>query len=82
MTIVLTTFSLFIFFAAFIVLIYFYLIAFASICSSKVSQTCSNNNRFAITIPAHNEEVSIGKTVQVLKKLDYPSELYDISCCS
>jgi len=35
-------------------------------------------NRFALLIAAHNEEMVIGNIVRNLKKLDYPSDLYDI----
>jgi cellulose synthase/poly-beta-1,6-N-acetylglucosamine synthase-like glycosyltransferase len=36
------------------------------------------DTRFAIVIPAHNEESVIGETVQTLRRLDYPSALFDI----
>jgi len=34
--------------------------------------------RFAILIPAHNEELSLERTVRSLQQLDYPREMYDI----
>ncbi|MCO6452371.1 MAG: glycosyltransferase family 2 protein [Caldilineales bacterium] len=39
---------------------------------------CSLNYRFAIAIPAHNEEQVISSTVTSLKSMQYPSSLYDI----
>lgn len=35
-------------------------------------------HRFALVVPAHNEEIVIGCLVRSLKHLDYPSDLYDI----
>ncbi|MCX7714841.1 MAG: glycosyltransferase [Clostridia bacterium] len=35
-------------------------------------------NKFALIISAHNEEMVIGHMVDSLKKLDYPSDFYDI----
>jgi len=37
-----------------------------------------NNHRFAVIIPAHNEEKVIGNIVESLNKQQYPKELYDI----
>lgn len=34
--------------------------------------------RFAVTIPAHNEEMSIAKTLDSLKSINYPSEEFDV----
>lgn len=34
--------------------------------------------KFAIVIPAHNEELVIGETVKAALKLDYPKELFDV----
>ena len=35
-------------------------------------------HRFAILIPAHNEELLLGNTIDNLKKINYPSDLTDI----
>jgi len=35
-------------------------------------------NRFAVLLPAYNEETVIGLALESLKKLDYPKELFDI----
>src|SRR5690242_6864361 len=34
--------------------------------------------RFAILIPAHNEETVIGDIVNNLNKMEYPTEMFDI----
>lgn len=36
------------------------------------------NHKFMAVIPAHNEETVVGNLIESLKKLDYPSDLYDI----
>lgn len=36
------------------------------------------SHRFAILIPAHNEEALLGSLIQSLKRLDYPDERYDV----
>lgn len=45
-------------------------------------RTFNNGNtgrrRFAILVPAHNEELVIEKTITSLKNIDYPRDLYDI----
>ncbi len=38
----------------------------------------SPTHRFALIVPAHNEEKVVGKIVTNLKSLQYPRELYDI----
>ncbi|MDQ6671976.1 MAG: glycosyltransferase family 2 protein [Chloroflexota bacterium] len=35
-------------------------------------------HRFAILVPAHNEEELIGRLLASLKELDYPSDLYEV----
>ena len=44
--------------------------------SSAVSGT--PHRRFAIMIPAHNEELGIGQTLTTLRDLDYPRHLYEV----
>jgi len=43
---------------------------------APISQT--PRHRFAITVPAHDEETVIGQTVQRLLALDYPKELFSV----
>ncbi|MBS3789031.1 glycosyltransferase family 2 protein [Candidatus Bipolaricaulota bacterium] len=40
--------------------------------------TADPESKFAVFVPAHNEEKVISKLLQNLQKLDYPSHLYDI----
>jgi len=35
-------------------------------------------NKFAVLISAHNEELVIGKSIECLKSVNYPSHMYDI----
>ncbi|MEN8906462.1 MAG: glycosyltransferase family 2 protein, partial [Clostridiales bacterium] len=42
-----------------------------------ITHSISSNN-FAILIPAHNEEVVVGKLVDSFKKSNYPKELFDV----
>ena len=60
------------------VVAYLYLLVIASIRSPKTQPSRNPRYRFAITIPAHNEESSIGNTVRRLGQLDYPAELFDV----
>jgi cellulose synthase/poly-beta-1,6-N-acetylglucosamine synthase-like glycosyltransferase len=46
----------------------------------KQPKTAQNTkyNKFAIIIPAHNEEILIGDVLQSTKKLHYPSDKYEV----
>lgn len=44
----------------------------------KTLAPCKPGKRFAIVIPAHNEERVIGQLIQNLKSLSYPQHLYEI----
>jgi cellulose synthase/poly-beta-1,6-N-acetylglucosamine synthase-like glycosyltransferase len=58
---------------------YLYLPALASLRRSRpTSNRADPKTRFMIAIPAHNEEPVIGRTVERLKSLDYPSTLLSI----
>ncbi|GAF83768.1 unnamed protein product, partial [marine sediment metagenome] len=59
-------------------LAYLYLLALAAIRSRSTRASQQPRHRFAIAIPAHNEEAVIGRTVVTLRGLDYPSHLFDI----
>ncbi len=61
-------------------LLYWLLLALAAIHHVRPVSIAKHKpqNRFAITIPAHNEDAVIAKTVQRLYELDYPSDLYTI----
>jgi cellulose synthase/poly-beta-1,6-N-acetylglucosamine synthase-like glycosyltransferase len=57
---------------------YLWLIALASIRSLPKPLRSGDLNRFAIVIPAHNEEPVIGYTVAKLRQLNYPQDMFDI----
>jgi cellulose synthase/poly-beta-1,6-N-acetylglucosamine synthase-like glycosyltransferase len=70
--------SIFSFMAILICSSYWWIIALASIRPLKKTKWSRPMNRFAIVIPAHNEETVIGSTVAKLRKQNYPEELFDI----
>lgn len=59
---------------------YWFLLAAAAIRPPRRKQAGAKppTTRFAITIPAHNEESVIASTVERLRALDYPHELFEI----
>lgn len=58
--------------------IYYTIIAIFGMWHKKEKKLAEPKSKFAIVIPAHNEEIVIGDLLDNLKKLKYPSELYDI----
>lgn len=61
---------------------YLYLLILASIPSRRTPVPDHPSHTFAITIPAHNEEEVIGTTIDGLRDLDYPRDMYDIHVVS
>lgn len=59
-------------------LAYFYLLAAGAARRRPAVPASTPTQRFAILIPAHDEEAVIGRTVETLRRLDYPAGLYDI----
>ncbi|HBR02790.1 MAG TPA: glycosyl transferase [Ruminiclostridium sp.] len=57
---------------------YFFIIALFSLRKTAEYRTCKPKQRFALLIPARNEETVIGELVQSLLKQDYPKELFDV----
>ena len=57
---------------------YVLLIGLGGFASRKCRRQFAPSARFAVIVPAHNEEKVIGQLVENLKLLDYPRELYDI----
>ena len=59
---------------------YLLLLAIASVPSPNTQINTENSpfHYYALVIPAHNEDSVIGKTVTILRKLDYPNNLFDI----
>lgn len=58
--------------------IYFLGIALAGLYTRRCRQEHPPRTRFAIIVPARNEEKVIGKLAGNLLELDYPKELYDV----
>lgn len=58
--------------------IYFLGVALAGLFTRRCRREHPPRTRFAVIVPAHNEEEVIGKLVGNLRDLDYPGELYDI----
>lgn len=57
---------------------YFLLVAGQERKPSRFDDAAAPGLRFALMSPAHNEQDVIGATVQRLRQLDYPSELFDV----
>src|SRR5687768_155204 len=57
---------------------YLLLLALASIVPPKRTMSESGSHRFAVVIPAHDEENVIEATIDQLRRLNYPPQLYDV----
>ena len=58
---------------------YFALLTAATFVRRKSSfDSGSTGRRFALVVPAHNEETTVLNTLKSLAKLDYPGELYEV----
>ena len=44
----------------------------------RTSFNAATQRRFAIVVPAHNEEIAIAKTVGSLVSIEYPRALFDV----
>ena len=62
----------------YIISMYYLIISFFGIWRKKDKEMVSPKKSFALVVAAHNEEIVISNTVQSLKNLDYPKELYDV----
>ncbi len=58
--------------------LYFLLFVFLGLFNKKNKDSNDPKTKFAIIIPAHNEEKVISKLLTNLQSLDYPKNLYDI----
>lgn len=57
---------------------YLYLIALASLRLRHTPPSAQAQTRFAVAIPAHDEETVVGRTIETLRQLDYPAGLFDV----
>ncbi len=58
--------------------IYYMLLAVCGTWHPKEKKILTPRHKFAVVIPAHNEEAVLGALLDNLKQLKYPDELYDI----
>ncbi|MEW5784564.1 MAG: glycosyltransferase family 2 protein [Bacillota bacterium] len=58
--------------------LYFLFIAAAGLFTKRRCREHPSTLRFAVIVPAHNEEYVVTKLVRNLMDLDYPKELYDV----
>ncbi|HKL13281.1 MAG TPA: glycosyltransferase [Halanaerobiales bacterium] len=58
--------------------LYFLIFVLLGLKTKKNKNFKKPKNKFAVVIPAHNEEKVVGHLIKNLKKLDYPNNLYDI----
>ena len=59
-------------------LAYLYLLAIGAMRRSKLIDKTEPGLRFAVAIPAHNEQSVIEETIQRVRESEYPQALYDI----
>ncbi|PWH19834.1 MAG: glycosyl transferase [Ardenticatenia bacterium] len=57
---------------------YHWLLAWGSLRRKDISLPATPTHRFAVLIPAHNEEAVIGRTLDRLHSQRYPRQLYDV----
>ncbi len=57
---------------------YLFLLALASARQPRPDPPARPSHRFAVAIPAHNEEATIARTVERLQEQDYPADLFDV----
>ena len=58
--------------------VYYTVIAIFGMWHRKDKNLAAPKNKFALMIPAHNEEMVLGDLLENLKLLKYPKELYDV----
>ncbi len=61
-----------------LVMVYLAFLAVASFWPAGKRRTYPPRHRFAILIPAHNEERQIGATLDRLRDVDYPADLFEV----
>jgi len=65
---------------AFIVCVYYVVLALNALFkrANRMEQQRDPHHKFAIVIPAHNEEISLGDTLKSCRELDYPKDKYTV----
>ena len=58
--------------------VYYWILAIASVRKISTDLTVAHLHRFAIAIPAHNEDAVIAQSINKLKQQFYPPNMYDI----
>ena len=58
--------------------IYYTVIAVCGMWHRKEKNLAPPKSKFAVVIPAHNEEMVLADLLENLKMLKYPKELYDV----
>ncbi len=58
--------------------LYFLLFVILGLKTKKNTKFKNPESKFAVIIPAHNEEKVIDKLIESVKNIDYPKDLYDI----
>lgn len=58
--------------------LYFFVLGMSGLVQFRIPKTYEAQKKFAVIIPAHNEEMVIGPLVDNLMNINYPKDLYDI----
>jgi len=62
----------------FVITGYYLVLGFFGVYRKKDIKDYTPNNKFAMIVAAHNEEIVIGNLIESMQKQNYPKELYDI----
>jgi cellulose synthase/poly-beta-1,6-N-acetylglucosamine synthase-like glycosyltransferase len=58
--------------------LYFFVLGMAGVVHFRIPKAFDPHKRFAVIVPAHNEEAVIGNLIDNLLDLTYPKDLYDV----
>ncbi|HHY06847.1 MAG TPA: glycosyltransferase family 2 protein [Clostridia bacterium] len=61
-----------------LVAVYFFILGMSGLVQFRVPKVYNPQKKFAVVIPAHNEELVISSLIDNLMTLDYPKKLYDV----